>query len=101
MTSELTRLGMGPGSSRFFGRIEEGGRTTYEMMRAGKLAKVESVYAHILLQLLKVDEEGKRLKADGRLLPDYARVTPYLGLVGSFTTTHADGWSAAGVALKR
>jgi hypothetical protein len=98
---EMVRLGMGPSSSRFFGRLEEGARTTYEMMRAGQLAKVESVYAQILLQLVKMDEEGKRLRVDVSKLPPYERITPYLDLIGSYSTTFDDGWSVVAVAVKR
>ena len=99
--SEMARLGMGPSSTRFFGRVQIGARTTYEMMRNNHLAGVESIYAQILLQLVKRDDDGQRLKVDASKLPPYSQVAPFLGLVGSFTTTYDDGWSATAVSLKK
>lgn len=99
--SEMVRLGMGPSSHRFFARVEDGARTTYEMMRAGRLAEVESAYAHILLAFVKLDADGKRLRIDGSKLPPYEKVAPYLDLIGSYSFTHDDGWSLVGVGLKR
>ena len=101
LMAEMVRLGMGPSSSRFFGRVDLGARTTYEMLRANRLAGVESVYAHILLQMVKLDDEGKRLRVDGSKLPPYSVVTPYLSLIGSYSTTFDDGWSATAVSLKK
>ena len=78
-----------------------GARTTYEMMRQNHLVGVESVYAQILLQLVKRDEDGKRLKVDGSKLPPYGQLAPYLTNVGSFLTTHDDGWSITAVSFKK
>jgi len=100
MMKELTRLGMGPSSSRSMVRLEVGAEATYEMMRANRLDQADSVYAFILTKLLKDEAKGK-MRADGGKLPTFSQASKFFSLAGAFTVSDPDGWTVVGTVLKK
>jgi hypothetical protein len=98
---ELNRLNPGPSNSKFFLRLDNGGRSTYEMMRTNTLKQGISTYSDLILFLLKKDENGQSLRADGSKLPPFTYVYPFLGNIGISFSSHPDGWSGVIVFLKK
>jgi hypothetical protein len=99
--SELARLNPGPNNSRFFLKLDTGARSTYEMMRTNTLREGVSIYTTIILQLMKKDESGKALRADGSKLPPFSHAYPMLGNMGISFSSHEDGWSGVLIGLKK
>jgi hypothetical protein len=99
--SELARLNPGPNNSRFFLKLDTGGRSTYEMLRTNTLREGVSIYSTILLSLLKKDENGHALRADGSKLPPFSHAYPMLGNMGISFSSHDDGWSGVVIGLKK
>ncbi len=101
MNQELVRLGMGVSSARSFVRFDVGMEATYVMLRANKLDKVQSVYAALLWKMLKADEGGKVMRADGSKLPPYQQISHYMGVGGVYSQTEPDGWKVVATVLTR
>jgi hypothetical protein len=99
--NELARLNPGPNNTRFFLKLDTGGRSTYEALRTNSLREGVSIYSTILLFLLKKDENGQALRADGSKLPPFSHAYPYLGNMGFSFTSHDDGWSGVLIGLKK
>ncbi len=98
---ELTRLGMTDSSARSFVRFDVGMEATYTMLRANKLDQVQSVYAALLWRMLKADDGGKVMRANGSKLPPYEQISHYMGLGGVYSRTDAEGWAVAAAVLTR
>ncbi|HLW67390.1 MAG TPA: hypothetical protein VKS79_18895 [Gemmataceae bacterium] len=101
MMSELARLNPGPANSRFFLKLDTGARSTYHMLQTNNLREGVSIYSTILLQLMKKDEEGKALRADGAKLPPYSYAQSFLGNMGISFSSHEDGWSGVLIGIKK
>ncbi|WP_425618922.1 hypothetical protein NA78x_002642 [Anatilimnocola sp. NA78] len=99
----LTRLGQGDDSFRYFAKTEESYRATYEMMKQNKLPQTESMFARLLNAMLDNNpDDGKREnEIDGSKLPDYAKITKYLGPTGLYVQSEEQGWWIVGSLLSR
>jgi hypothetical protein len=99
--SELARLNPGPSNSRFFLKLDTGARSTYQMLQTNNLHEGVSIYSTILLQLMKKDENGLALRADGAKLPPYEHAKAFLGNMGISFSSHDDGWSGVLIGIKK
>jgi hypothetical protein len=98
----LRGIGAGMNSFRHFGRTDKAYRPTYELIQQGKMPEAETLFGSLLNKWLGPEEEGvlREQQIDGRKLPDFEKVRPYLGPGGLFADTEDDGWFVAGCLLK-
>ncbi len=103
VNAELKLLGAGEDSFRTFGRLDEEMRSTYELMRTGKMAESKTILGRLLNRLLAPEEEGvvRKQKLDAGKLPEYQVVRRYLGPSGMYVKTEDDGWFVSGVFLNK
>jgi hypothetical protein len=103
VTAELQRLAGGSKPSVvLFARPAEDFRATYELTRMNQLEGAESVYAKVLLSILKrAEADGSRVTVNGSLLPEFGQVNRHLGPAGTVVVSHPDGWSLVGVQMKQ
>ena len=103
INSELTRLGAGQDSARFFSRTDEEYRPTYELISSGKMPESETLLGKLLNQLMGTGEEGvlREQRIDGKLLPDFQAVRRYLGPAGAYVRSGEDGWLVIGITLNK
>ncbi len=99
----LDKLGAGTDSFRFFTRTDEAYRTTYELIRQGKMPEAKSLLGKLLNRLLGPDEEGvlREQQIDGSKMPPFDAVRRYLGPAGMFVHSEDDGWFATGCLLSK
>jgi hypothetical protein len=87
---------------RFFSRTDKEYYTTYELTRQNKMPESESLFAKLLNSLFSDKKQGTRKqKVDGRKLPDYKEVRPYLGPAGLQATSEKDGWFLKGFTMTK
>jgi hypothetical protein len=87
---------------RFFSHTDREYYTTYELTRKNKMPESESLFAKLLNGLFGDKKGGTRKqKVDGRKLPDYKEVRPYLGPAGLQATSETDGWFLKGFTMTR
>ena len=103
VTQLLTALGAGEDSFRFFSRTDEEYRSTYEMVKRGKMPESESMLGRVLNRLLgpEEDDQLRSPQIDGSKLPDYQVVQRYLGPAGVFVKPRDDGWFVTGVMVNK
>jgi hypothetical protein len=103
VNTRLVGLGQGEDSFRFFAKTEESYRATYEMLKQNKLPEAETMFARLLNAILdSTPDDGKRENViDGSKLPDYAKITKYLGPTGLFAQSEDSGWWVVGTLQSR
>jgi hypothetical protein len=103
VNTRLVGLGQGEDSFRFFAKTEESYRATYEMLKQNKLPQAETMFARLLNAMLdSTPDDGKRENViDGSKLPDYAKITKYLGPTGLFAQSEDSGWWVVGTLQSR
>jgi hypothetical protein len=90
------------GCWRIFSYPAEDFRVVYEMWRSGRLEQAESIYSQTLVRLQKERAKaGLPVRFDGRKLPPFEKVGPYLGPVGLQATVRPDGWDVVGFVLPK
>ena len=99
----LKDLGAGEDCVRTFARSDEEFRSTYEMIRQGKMPQSESMLGKLLNIVLGPDDKSSDRKPEvkGDKLPDYQIVRRYLGPSGVFVQPHANGWSVTGIMVSK
>jgi hypothetical protein len=103
VSAEMDKLGAGDNSFRFFGRTDAEARSTFELIKAGKMPEAESMFGKMLNRILQdpMALEPRKQKIDGSKLPPFAVAQKYLGPAGTFVTTTNDGWVITGFTLTR
>jgi len=100
----LNKLGAGNDSFKLFTRTDEAYRTTYELMREGKMPESESLLGRLLNRVLADDEDDGELRKqeiDASSLPEFDVVRRYLGPAGMYVRTVDDGWIISGCLLTK
>lgn len=99
----LSKLGSGADSFRFFTRTDEAYRTTYELIRQGKMPEAKSILGRLLNRLLGPDEEGilREQQIDGTKMPPFDAVRRYLGPAGMYVQSENTGWFVTGCLLSK
>jgi hypothetical protein len=96
-------LGTSRTSLRMFSRTDEEYRSTYELIRQGKMPESESILGRLLNALFNQDDKKtmRQQKIDGSQLPDYEVVRRSLGPAGLIVTSESDGWFIKGFTLPK
>ncbi len=99
----LEGLGAGTDSFRMFTRTDLAYRTTYELLKAGKMPEAETILAKVLNRLMADEDsdEPRKQQIDGSKLPPFSAVAKYLGPAGTYVRSTEDGWFASGCLLRR
>jgi hypothetical protein len=99
----LTTAGSGSDSFRFFTRTDEAYRPTYELLQKGQMPEAETMLARLLNQLFPPTRRGvvREQEIDGRKLPPFEKVAPYLGPAGAFVQSEEQGWLIKGCLLNK
>jgi hypothetical protein len=99
---QYDRLSGATACVRLFARPDEDLRLTYDMWRKGKLDEATSLYAYGLNGVMPKNPAANNVRTlDGRKLPEYERVSQYLGPVGVMMFVHPDGWDGTAFILPR
>ena len=103
VANNIKELGLPDSCARFFSRTDEECRPTYELLRQGKMPEAETMLAKLLNAVLDEGEKGAVRKQwlDGKNLPDYEKVRPYLGLGGGNVQSEPNGWFLKGFLLHK
>ena len=103
VSDALEKLGARGDSFRSFTRTDEAYRTTYELIRQGRMPESESLLGKFLNRLLGADEEGvlRQQKIDGAKMPAYQIVRRYLGPAGLYARSEENGWFVSGCLLTK
>ena len=92
-------------SLRRYVRMDNAYRSTYELIRNGKLPESKSLLATIINSLIPAEENDapRAPKIDGSLLPkDFDKdVAPYLGNIGWCVKTEPEGWLITSILIAR
>src|SRR5262249_53729811 len=92
VASELTKLGGNEVCAKAFSRTDEDVRTTYELIRMGKMPQSETMLGKILnIFLTEKEGETREQKIDGHNLPEFDVARRYFGPAGVFVTSEKDG----------
>ncbi|MDH3719786.1 MAG: hypothetical protein OES79_16820, partial [Planctomycetota bacterium] len=99
----LKDLGAESDSARTFSRTDEEFRSTYELLRQGKMPESESIMGRLLNVIFDDgdDETIREQQLDGSKLPEFQVVRRYLGPAGIYVRSLEDGWMATGCFLSR
>jgi hypothetical protein len=103
ISTSLDKLGAGKQAARHFVRTDKAFRTTYELIRQGKMPEAETVLGRVLNRLL-ADEDEEELReqlVDGKKMPEFGEVKKYFGPAGMFITTEKEGWMVTGCVLHK
>ncbi|MEM9352703.1 MAG: hypothetical protein AAGA92_06800 [Planctomycetota bacterium] len=100
----LDRLMPGQGSVRTFVRTDQAYRSTYELLRQGKMPESETLLGRMLNRLLtppEDEDEGvlREQKIDAESLPAFEQVRRYFGPAGTAVRSDGDGWFISGATL--
>jgi hypothetical protein len=102
VSTELTKLGGTEACAKSFSRTDEECRTTYELIRMGKMPQAETMLGKLLNALLTEKEgEIRRQRIDGHNLPEFDVARRYFGPAGIFITTEKEGWWLTGFMLTK
>jgi hypothetical protein len=103
IAAQASPLGIGPISFRFFSRIDQACRPTYELIRTGQMRQSETILNKLLNSVLGDGKDGipRKQQIDGHLLPEFDAVRRYFGPAGTFVTSLDNGWLCVGVMLAR
>ena len=101
--AELDKVADSRSCAHTFSRTDEEFRSTYELIRAGRMPEAKSVLGRLLNAMWS---EGKphlprAQRIDGSKLPDYEAVRRYFGPAGATIATENDGWFITGFTLNR
>ena len=99
----LDNLGSGKDSLRFFSRTDQEYRTTYELLKLGKMPEADTILARVINRLAgpKQPKAHREQRIDASKLPDYEKVRPYLGPAGTFMRSTDKGWVLTGALLTK
>jgi len=99
----LGGLGADVDAFRMFTRTDQAYRTTYELLRTGKMPEAETILGKLLNRLLASEDsdEPREQQIDGSKLPPFTAVAKYLGPAGTYVRSVDDGWFASGCLLRR
>ncbi len=89
---EAARLGGGRAASYQFSWLAQDLRGVYELTRRNELEGADSLYAELLLRFL----DRNKIKLKGELLPEFSKISHYLGTAGNFVRTTPEGWEIIG-----
>ena len=86
--------GAGENCFRVFSRSDEEYRSTYELIRQGKMPESETLLGRSLNTIFGISAEGvpRKQEVDGGKLPEFEVVRRHLGLAGAFGVTEESGW---------
>ena len=102
VASELSKLGGNEVCAKAFSRTDEDIRTTYELIRMGKMPQSETMLGKLLNMFLSEKEgEVRQQRIDGHNLPEFDVARRYFGPAGVFVTTEKDGWWLTGFMLTK
>lgn len=103
MSVVLRSLGAGDDSFRFFTRIDQVCRVSYELLRVGKMPESQSMLGKVLNQLLGPEDEEmlREQQVNGETMPEFQWVQKYLGLSGAFIRSDEQGWFISGCVVAR
>ena len=105
ITDSLVDLGSNKDSFRLFARTDEAYRTSYELLRQGKMPESESMLGKALNALFTPEDaeedELRDQELDGSKLPEFQVVRRYLGPGGFYIQTVDDGWTISGCLLTK
>jgi len=103
VSAVLRALGAGDDSFRFFTRIDQVCRVSYELLRVGKMPESQSMLGNVLNRLLGPEDEEllREQQVDGRTMPEFQWVQRYLGLAGAFIRSDEQGWFISGCVVAR
>ena len=99
----VDKLGLPKHCIRQFTRTDESFRTTYELIRQGKMPESESLLGRTLNTVSGAAKSGvpRSQRIDGTHLPDYQVVRRSLGLGGMGAISEPDGWFLKGFMLPK
>ncbi len=99
----LKGLGADADAARLFTRTDLAYRTTYELIREGKMPEAETMLGKLLNRILTPEDsdEPREQQIDGSKLPPFEAVAKYLGPAGTYVRTVENGWFASGCLLRR
>jgi hypothetical protein len=88
---------------RLFSRADRELRTSYELIRQGKMPESEGLIGRLLNALLAPKEKNatREQEIDGSKMPAFAEIERHLGPLGIYCRPEEEGWYIAGVAVKR
>ncbi len=105
IAESLAALGSDQDSFRVFARTDDAYRTTYELLRQGKMPESESMLGKILNAMFTSEDaeedELREQQLDGSKLPEFQIVRRYLGPAGFFVRTVDEGWTMSGCLLTK
>ena len=102
VAGELSKLGGNEVCAKAFSRTDEEFRTTYELIRMGKMPQSETILGKLLNIFLSEKEgEVRQQRIDGHNLPEYDVARRYFGPAGVFVTSEKDGWWVTGFMLTK
>jgi hypothetical protein len=104
VTKTIQQLGLPENCARTFSRTDEEYRTTYELIRQGKMPQSETMLARALNALLgDTGKKGvpRKQKIAGSNLPEFSVVRRYLGPAGLAAMSEPDGWFIKGCVLRK
>lgn len=103
INKELAELGAGDDSFRFFSRTDEEYRSTYELIKQGKMPESESMLGRLLNRMLGPEEENvlRKPEIDGTKMPDFQVVRRYLGPAGLYVKPLENGWFVTGIMVSK
>jgi hypothetical protein len=99
----IERLGADEGCLQSFSRTDEEYRSTYELIRMGRMPESETMFGRLLNAILGPRQKGamRDQEIEGEEMPDYQVVRRYLGPAGVFATSESDGWFVVGFMLPK
>lgn len=88
---------------RLFSRADRELRTSYELIRQGKMPESEGLIGRLLNTVLAPKEKNatREQEIDGSKMPAFAEIEQHLGPLGIYCRPEEDGWYWAGVAVQR
>ncbi len=103
VAAALVELGSDQDAFRFFVRTDEAYRTTYELMRQGRMPEAESLLGKFLNKLMAPEEKGakREQQINAAKLPEFDAVKQYFGAGGLFVRSEDDGWFISGCLLSK
>ena len=89
---------------QFFARTDETLRPTYEMIRQGKLAQSQAVFAQVINALFGPADEAEPARTktfDGSNLPEFDKIRHHFGPTGFYGVSEDDGFFFKGFLLEK
>ncbi len=87
---------------RLFTRADREFRTSYELIRSGKMPESEGLMGRLLNATLAPKDKDitREQEIDGSKLPPFAQIQKHLGPLGIYCRPEAEGWYISGVAVE-